>query len=68
MYGVVVKLAKQESLMLRAQYKAQEDDREYLVRQLVLLRKENQRQKEEMENLRSQVGRALALYDRLGTL
>jgi hypothetical protein len=29
--------------MLRAQYKCQEDDREYLVRQLVFLRKENQR-------------------------
>jgi len=52
--------------MLRAQYKCQEDDREYLVRQLVFLRKENQRLQEKLLQTTTAAA-AAAAAERLGS-
>jgi hypothetical protein len=61
----IIQIAKQESTMLRAQYKCQEDDREYLVRQLVFLRKENQRLQEKLLQTTTAAAAAAAATDRL---
>ena len=42
---------KKANLQLKTQYRSQEDDREFLVRQLVSVKKENVRLRQEVDNL-----------------
>eukprot|EP00983_Pelagomonas_calceolata_P064844 1148314-Pelagomonas_calceolata.AAC.8 len=47
------KLSEEENGRLRAQFKCQEDDREYLIRQVVNLKKDNKRLTAELASMAS---------------